>query len=79
MSKKVIQIGTSLGITVPRDLLKRLGLKKGSYVDVGYNRRRESIEITPVQEKQENDGIINEVSAIVDKYADELKRIEDEW
>ncbi len=79
MSKKVLQIGTSLGLTISSDLLTKLGLKKGSRVSVTYNRKRESIEIQPEEKPAGPTALVNEVNELATKHADELRRIEDDW
>jgi antitoxin MazE len=34
MSRKIVQTGTSLAVTLPKDIVDRLGLKKGDEVEV---------------------------------------------
>lgn len=34
MTRKILQIGDSAGITIPKDLLKKLGLKVGESVEL---------------------------------------------
>lgn len=79
MVKKVIKIGSSLGVTVSSDQLKKLALTKGSEVEVIYNSRRDSIEIRKPRIKVTNSQLLEKVSQVAARHSADLKRLNDEW
>jgi len=81
MVKKVIQIGSSLGVTLTSEQLKKLGIGKGASVEVRYNSRRDSIEIFLPREKPKdiNEDFLKQVSVAAAKHRGELKELKNDW
>jgi len=81
MSKKVIQIGSSLGITLTSDQMKKLGIKKGSAIEIRYNARRDSIEISVPRQKpgEINEEFLRKVSAIAASHNQDFKDLKNDW
>lgn len=79
MRKKILQIGSSLGVTINRDTLKRLGLKKGSQVEVAFNSRRRAIEIKPRDAASaKSSDLLNTVRELSQRHAAELSAVDDD-
>jgi putative addiction module antidote len=64
MSQKVLQIGTSAGITISKDLLQSLGLKIGDQVTIEINAKHSELVVLPLRRKKSQ----AELSAWTDKF-----------
>ena len=49
MVQKVIQIGTSAGVTIPKKSLAGLGIKIGDPIDVVVNQKTRTVTIAPFE------------------------------
>lgn len=67
MLQKVIQIGNSLGIIVPKEEVSRLGLKKGSRVSV-------KLEEGAV-DSASNEEVISAMKKVNERYGAALKKL----
>lgn len=47
MTRKIVRIGSSLAITLPKDIVERLGLKKGDQVEVSVHPLNGAITLRP--------------------------------
>lgn len=47
MPRKIVQTGSSLAVTLPRDIVEQLGLKKGDEVDVSAHPLNGTIIVRP--------------------------------
>ena len=47
MTQKVLKVGTSAAVIIPKKSLKELGLKIGDEVRVSVNSRRKTVSISP--------------------------------
>lgn len=78
MKQKIIQIGNSVGVIIPRDVLKETGLKNGSRVYVEKDPNGATIYITR-KEKLFTSSITPDFLAVLDKvnkkYKTALKRL----
>ncbi len=78
MSQKIIRIGSSLGVTLPKRLLDKLNLKLSDEIELSYNPRRETIEITALKPTaQKIDSLFSEIKQIVDEHQAEFAKLED--
>lgn len=66
MKQRVIQIGNSVGITIPKKILKEAGLKNGSSVYVEKDPNGKTIYITQ-KEKVFNSSITPDFLGILEK------------
>jgi hypothetical protein len=66
--QKIIQIGSSQGVTLSKKDLARLGARRGDVVNL-------KVELTSVNDKHEK--LINEYDAFVRKYGQTLKNLAD--
>lgn len=67
MTQKIIQIGNSTGIIIPKALLEKLGLKPGEEVQVEENTTMNAVTITKKGQKTTLLSVTPEFIAILDK------------
>jgi len=78
MSQKIIRIGSSLGVTVPKRLLDKLSLSASDEVELNFNPRHDSIEIIAVKKSTGNaDSLFSEVKQIINDHQAEFSKLED--
>ncbi|PIR98562.1 MAG: hypothetical protein COT88_00845 [Candidatus Colwellbacteria bacterium CG10_big_fil_rev_8_21_14_0_10_41_28] len=61
MAQKVIQIGTSVGITLPKESLKEMGVKVGDKADISFDPKNRKYTITL---REEVDSVIGDTKFI---------------
>ena len=79
MSKKVIKIGTSLGVTISKATLQKAGIDAGDRVDVTFNTKKGVIEISSTKKAKPISKYLIKTNEIIDAYKEELKKLNDEW
>lgn len=52
MTHKILKVGTSAAVTIPKDYLRELGLRVGDRVDVHYEERESAIHLRPVRRRK---------------------------
>ncbi len=52
MTHKILKVGTSAAVTIPREYLRELGLRIGDRVDVHYEERETAIYLRPTRKKK---------------------------
>ena len=78
MTRKIIKIGDSTGITIPQDILKKQGLKLGQTVEVEGGGKPGEIRITvPAENDQRTQRIAKRTADFIDRYRDDLKSLAD--
>lgn len=55
MTQKLLQIGSSAGVTIPKKSLKDLGLKIGDEVEVEVSKAHRTVSIKPVENLSKKD------------------------
>lgn len=68
---KVTQVGNSLGVVLPKELVERLGITRGQHLSV--TETANGIELSPFDAKFEAQMRIAE--EIMDKYRDTLREL----
>lgn len=80
MTQKIIKIGSSLGVTVPKKYLDKLGLKAGDNIDLDLNKRKGQIEIAPAEEtaiaSTSQSEYVAMAGKLITEYEQDLKRLE---
>lgn len=71
MSRKIVQNGSSLAVTLPKDIVDQLGLKRGDEVEVALNPKDNAIIIRPGMRYAEGGKVTKRFK---DAAADVLKR-----
>lgn len=77
MGQKIIKIGSSNGVTLPKRLLEKLRAELGDEVELEYNSRHESIEIRMANKKEEPASLFKEVAKLISEYKDEFSKLQD--
>jgi antitoxin component of MazEF toxin-antitoxin module len=78
MAQKIIRIGSSLGVTIPKRLLEKLELTASDEVELNYNRRHESIDITAVKTKERQaDSLYTEIKQLIDEHQEEFAKLDE--
>ena len=69
MAQKVITVGNSLAVTIPKESAKKLGLRSGSRVEVRVDEQRKSVSFRPVETLSSDDRRIAEMTAKIRNYS----------
>ena len=73
MVQKVLQIGSSAGVTLPKTLLQELGLKIGDQVQVRIDKKRKVVIIEPNIEIDRE--LLDWTERFIEKYRPALKAL----
>ena len=57
MTQKIIKVGTSNAVVLPKSDLRRLGLKTGHLLSVNFNSRRKIFEIEPLTQEPDKETL----------------------
>jgi antitoxin MazE len=69
VERKIRKIGNSLGVLLPSDMLKEIGVENGDSVFISVEDGE--IKIRSLPQKQSNDKFKEKVVAIIDEYMEE--------
>jgi len=73
MSQKIVKIGTSLGVIIPKDSIQRVGWKAGDSVNVQVNKKNRGVNVLPTDEISTIDErIMRHALAFIDRYRKDL-------
>lgn len=76
MTQKLLQIGSSAGVTIPKKSLKDLGLKIGDEVNVEVDKGRKIVSIKPaIQLSREDMEIAKLTLRFINKYRKDLEAL----
>lgn len=76
MAQKVITVGNSLAVTIPKETAKKLGLKSGSRVEVRVDESKETITFRPVDTLSAEDHKIAKLTAdFMRRYDKDLRNL----
>jgi putative addiction module antidote len=67
MARKIVQTGSSLAVTLPKDIVDQLGLKKGDEVEVTAHPLNGTIVIRPPIQYFENGKVTKRFTELADK------------
>jgi len=81
MIQKVLKVGSSAAVTIPKDSLKELGLKIGDKVKTTFDIRKNVLTISPVQKdaelSAEDQNIARLTSNFIQRYRKDLENLAD--
>lgn len=73
MTQKLLKVGSSAAVTIPKKSLKELGLKIGDDVQVDIDRSRKTVSIKPVSHLTKQDEKISRLTlAFINRYRKDL-------
>ncbi len=75
MTQKVLQVGSSAGITISKDVLKSLGLKVGDHVSVEVDTKRGSVVVLPLRRGKNQAEFSAWTKEFIDQYGPALKAL----
>jgi antitoxin component of MazEF toxin-antitoxin module len=76
MTQKVIRIGKSQGITIPKDVLKEMKLKAGDRVVVEFDKKTRKFSVVPSRTISDQEHRIAELTLnFVNRYRKDLEEL----
>jgi antitoxin component of MazEF toxin-antitoxin module len=75
MERKLVQIGSSLAVTLPSDVVKEFKLKKGQKVDVSVHPQSGAVTIRPGIKYFENGKVTKRFEVVVEKLLERRKKL----
>ena len=75
MTQKVLQIGSSAGITISKDTLKSLGLKIGDHVTVDVDPKHGGLVVLPLRKKKDESEFVKWTDEFIDQYGPAVKAL----
>lgn len=76
MAQKVITVGNSLAVTIPKEIATNLGLKSGSRVEVQVDESKETITFRPVDTLSQEDRAVAKLTAdFMRRYDKDLRNL----
>ncbi|OGW14358.1 MAG: hypothetical protein A2035_03855 [Nitrospirae bacterium GWA2_42_11] len=73
MLRKICKIGNSYGVSIPKDIFKKLHLKAGSEVEVKLDEDTNKIIIEPIIKKSRKEAIDIEFASQVKEFIEQYK------
>jgi putative addiction module antidote len=77
MAQKIIRIGSSVGVTIPKDILDRSGVALGDAVSVSFDETNASVRISPIAEKSKASSTATWATDFVQKHLAAFKELAD--
>jgi putative addiction module antidote len=75
MPQKVLHIGSSVGITISKELLKTLGLRVGDQVQITPDTKRGGLLVLPLRRSKDQQEVLSWTDAMIDKYGPALRAL----
>lgn len=76
MTQKVLKVGSSAAVTIPKKSLEELGLKIGDKVVIHIDRSRKTVSITPAAELPKKDQKIARLTInFIERYRKDLEAL----
>lgn len=75
MTQKVLKVGSSAAVTIPKRSLEELGLKPGDRVRVEVDRKRKSVIVTPQPASQADARIARLTYDFIQRYRKDLEAL----
>lgn len=75
MTRKVLQVGSSAGITISKETLKTLGIQIGDQVTVDLDTKRGGIVVLPLRKTRNNAEFSAWTKAFINQYGPALKAL----
>ncbi len=75
MSNKIIKIGSSAAVTIPKKVLKALAIDIGDKVFVNVDGKNRRVIIEPVVNFKIEDEMASKIESFISKYKKELEKL----
>ncbi len=78
MTQKVMKVGTSAAVTIPKAIMEKLGIHIGDRVTIGVNEKTGSMAIRPADQLSVADKRIAKLTAgFIERYRKDLETLAD--
>jgi AbrB family looped-hinge helix DNA binding protein len=78
MTRKILQIGSSVGVTIPKSILDKFGLEVGDEVEIETDDESGDLRIRPHKQADDREGrIARRTMNFIDRYRDDLEALAD--
>jgi antitoxin component of MazEF toxin-antitoxin module len=78
MTRKIIKIGDSVGVTIPKSIIEKLDLEVGEEVAVDVDEKTNEVRIRAGEEgKSRDDKIAQRTMSFIDRYRSDLEALAD--
>lgn len=78
MAQKLIKVGTSVAVVIPKKSLEELGLKAGDAVTVEADRKNKSVHIVAQKQESDDEKHIAELTMnFIHRYRSDLEALAD--
>ena len=74
MTQKVLQVGSSAGVIIPKKTLGQLGLRVGDRVNVEIDAKQKKVFIEPISETVDKE-LLSWTRKFIDKYRSDLEAL----
>ncbi|MBI2635434.1 MAG: AbrB/MazE/SpoVT family DNA-binding domain-containing protein [Parcubacteria group bacterium] len=76
MTQKVLKVGSSAAVTIPKKSLEELGLKVGDRVAVEVDKKRKAVIVQPTKKLSVREGRVAELTLnFIDRYRKDLETL----
>lgn len=76
MTQKVLKVGTSAAVTIPKAIMKRLGLKVGDKVHVELDKKTSTVNIQPQNRLSKREQqIVGLTRKVITRYRKDLESL----
>ncbi|MEK7507492.1 MAG: AbrB/MazE/SpoVT family DNA-binding domain-containing protein [Patescibacteria group bacterium] len=75
MTQKVLKVGSSAAVTIPKKSLKDLGLKIGDSVRVEINQKSRTVSITPAVREIVDEELVRWTKSFIKRYRPALEAL----
>jgi len=75
MTQKVLQIGSSAGITLSKELLRSLKLRVGDRVQIQADEKRGGLLVLPIRRSKVDSELMQWTDSIIDQYGPALRAL----
>ena len=75
MTQKVLQVGSSAGITISKELLRALGLRIGDHVHLKPDPKRGGLLVLPVRRSKVDRELMKWTDEMIEKYRPALEAL----
>ncbi len=76
MAQKIIKVGTSAAVTIPKGVMENLGLQVGDQVELAFNRDERAVSIKPTLSLSERDKEVLSIALdVLERYREDFKSL----
>lgn len=78
MAQKIIKVGTSAAVTIPKGVMENLGLQVGDQVDLEFDRDKRAVSIKPFVSISERDKEVLSIALdVIQRYREDFESLAD--